>query len=294
MIVGIAVSMSVLSRTLRRRSADLMDASLADDVAIPPAVSERREAWLQRWLFLAGYRQPSAQPMFLLSTALGILLGIGIALLLSRSGAIALMGDSLASIPGGAGEALRAVIQTAPWILFWILAFTPTFVVRSGRRERVLRIEQDLPIVLDLFATLAEAGLSFDSSLARIQESQPQDRPLAAEFQTYQRELLAGVPRLRALRQLARRIEITSVTTLVSALIQAEQVGASLAATLRRQAEDARDRRKMRALLLAQALPVKLVFPLIACFLPGVFVATLGPALYQMVNIVGTVIPAGR
>jgi tight adherence protein C len=84
------------------------------------------------------------------------------------------------------------------------------------------------------------------------------------------------------------------VTVFISALIQAEQTGASLADTLRRQADDLRDRRKMQALLQSQALPVKLMFPLIACFLPGIFVSTLAPVLNQMIRVADSVLRTVR
>lgn len=291
---GIATLLIVVSANRRRASTGVIDAYLAEDLESAAIRHRKGDGWLRRWLFLAGFRQDSASSVFVWSTVAAALSGAGLGLILSYSGLVDWMGASLASIPGGVGEALTGTIQIAPWTVFGMAAFTPTLVVRARRRERVMQIEQDLPITLDLFATLAEAGLSFDASLARIQESQSQNRPLAAEFRTYQGELLAGVPRIQALRQLAQRMEVTSVTSFVSALVQAEQVGASLASTLRRQAEDARDRRRMRAMLLAQALPVKLVFPLIACFLPGIFVSTLGPALYQMVKVVDSVIRTGR
>jgi len=151
-------------------------------------------------------------------------------------------------------------------------------------------VEQDLPAALELMATLAEAGLALDSAIARISESEQHARPLAREFQIYQRDLLGGITRLEALRAFASRLDVTSVTIFVSALIQSEQVGASLAETLRSQADDLRDRRKLRALVLAQALPVKLTFPLIACFLPGIFYVILGPVLNQLVDVVDAVI----
>src|SRR5207245_1301751 len=163
-----------------------------------------------------------------------------------------------------------------------------------ARRRRVAQIEQELPLVLDLFATLAEAGLGFDAALAKIQTSQPPGRALAAEFQTFQREMLAGVPRIQCLQGLSRRIDLTSMTVLVSALIQAEQIGASLADTLRHQAEDMRDRRRTKALMLAQALPVKLVVPLVVCFLPGVLVTALGPVLQQLIKVADSVIRTAR
>jgi tight adherence protein C len=71
---------------------------------------------------------------------------------------------------------------------------------------------------------------------------------------------------------------------------QAEQMGSSLAETLRSQSDDLRDRRKMRALLLAQALPVKLTFPLMFCFLPGIFYSTLGPVLAQLTEVVDSIL----
>lgn len=70
-------------------------------------------------------------------------------------------------------------------------------------------------------------------------------------------------------------------------------MGASLAETLRHQADDLRNRRRERALLHAQAMPVKLVLPLVVCFLPGIFLSTLGPVLYQMIRVADTVLPTG-
>jgi pilus assembly protein TadC len=71
----------------------------------------------------------------------------------------------------------------------------------------------------------------------------------------------------------------------VSALVHAEQVGAGLAATLRAQADDLRSRRRERALAMAMAVPVKLLFPLVTCFLPGIMIAALGPIIFQIVQV---------
>jgi tight adherence protein C len=116
-----------------------------------------------------------------------------------------------------------------------------------------------------------------------------------AELMNFQRDLLSGVPRVQALRQLAHRADIMTMTIFVSAIIQAEHVGASISDTLRHQADDLRERRRERALLAAQSLPVKLVFPLVTCFLPGIFVSTLAPVLFQMVQVANSVLrPVGR
>jgi tight adherence protein C len=262
-----------------------VDAAVADVLPEPREFERRREPWLGRWLALAGYRGAGAARRFLAAQATAGLAGALLAWAMVRSGAVPSMMRTLSVFPGGVGEFFVSVASMGPWIVFAVVASVPAVVVRARRRERVASVEEDLPLLLDLFATLAEAGLGFDAALNRVLESQPKERPLAQEFAAYQRETLAGVPRAQALRQLAWRTEVSAVTVFISALVQAEQIGSSLAETLRHQAGDLRDRRKMRALLLAQSLPVKLVFPLIVCFLPGIFVATLGPAMYQMIKI---------
>ena len=141
---------------------------------------------------------------------------------------------------------------------------------------------------------MAEAGLGFDAALAKIVRAQGSDRALASEFINFQYDMLAGMSRTQALRQLARRVDVPSLSTFTSALIQAEQVGASMAETLQHQAVDLRQRRRENALLQAQALPVKLVFPLVVCFLPGIFATTLAPVLFQMVQVANSVLSSSR
>ncbi len=148
-------------------------------------------------------------------------------------------------------------------------------------------VEQDLPIALELLSTLSEAGLGFDAALTHILESAVEDRPLAREFRTYQADLLAGRSRVEALRRLASRLEVSSTTILVAALAQAEQLGAGIAEALHRQAADLRDRRRERASAFAMALPVKRMFPLVICFMPGIFVWTLGPFFVPALPIDG-------
>jgi len=182
---------------------------------------------------------------------------------------------AIANVPGSAGDLLALVLVAGPWILLMVSGFVPTLVVRSARRLRVRAIEQDLPLALELFATMAEAGLGFDAALAKVVRAQGSNRPLASEFLNFQHDMMAGMSRTQALRQLGRRVDIPSLSTFTSALVQAEQVGASMAETLQHQANDLRQRRRENALLQAQALPVKLVFPLVVCFLPGIFATTL-------------------
>lgn len=242
-------------------------------------------SWLTRWLAKAGYVSVTASTTFTVTSAAALFVGLLVAGVAAQPVVRTWLAQGLRNVPGGLGGALTSVAAIAPWILLVLLASAPWLVVRAARERRVLEVERDLPLLLELLATLAEAGLGFDAALDRVIGSDPIPRPLASEWRTFQRELLAGVPRLQALRLVARRLDVGSVTVFVSALVQAEQVGASLTETLRHQADDLRERRRQRALMLAQALPVKLVFPLVLCFLPGIFVAILGPALAQLVQV---------
>jgi hypothetical protein len=278
----------MLSRHRRRR---LRQFGL--ELEEPQRFEGETQGWFRRWLANAGYRQFTA-PIFFIAAEVA---AIGVGWVVGQwlvAPVVADLAITVQEIPGGIGGLLAGVITTAPWLAFTILALVPVLAVRAARRRRVQEVEEDLPLVLELFATLAEAGLSFDAALGRIL-AQRHRRTLSVELSGFQRDVLAGVPRLHALRQLAHRVDVMSLTTFISAVVQSEQLGASIAETLRHQADDLRDRRRERALLLAQALPVKLVFPLMTCFLPGVFISTLGPVLFQMIQVANSVLrPVGR
>ena len=264
-----------------------------DDDGAVIGLEEMRDTKLSRWLARAGYRDADASTAFIWTTVAFIVGGAAIAQAYRLLFAQSLL-DMVASAPGGAGDVLVFVLQAGPLILFGLCAVVPTLYVRAVRRARVRAIEEDLPLALELLATMAEAGLGFDAALARIVKSQGSDRPLVTEFVNFQHDMLAGMSRTQALRQLARRVDAPSLSSFTSALIQAEQVGASMAETLQHQAVDLRQRRRESALLQAQALPVKLVFPLVVCFLPGIFASTLAPVLFQMVEVANSVLRSGR
>ena len=282
---------SLQSWSIRRRALARLYAMDDQQAGLRPT---SRDSALARWLARAGYRRPGAQRIFIGSTigctVLGIVLSQAYRAVLLRP-----LVDAVSNVPGNAGEILALALQGGPWILLAIAGAVPALAVRAARRARVQAIEHDLPLALELFATMAEAGLGFDAALARIVRAQGSDRPLASEFLNFQHDMLAGLSRTQALRQLSRRVDVPSLTTFTSALIQAEQVGASMAETLQHQAVDLRQRRREDALLQAQALPVKLVFPLVVCFLPGIFATTLAPVLFQMVQVAnGVLSSAGR
>jgi tight adherence protein C len=161
----------------------------------------------------------------------------------------------------------------------------PYAIVSSTRTKRVREVEQDMPVTLEMLATMSESGLSFDGALNKVIETSPEDRPLFQEMRTFQVESLSGISRVQCFRRLARRIELPSINVFTSALVQAEQVGAGFTRVLRTQADDLRNRRREDANMLAQSLTVKLVFPLVICFLPAIFVVTLGPTFLQFLKL---------
>jgi len=279
--------MLLREQTLARweQSADI-DVAQALDSASP-------RGWLSGWLFTAGYRGPLAPWMFVAALVFCIAIGLGAATLFVLSGLQDTMERTVVLVPGGVGETFLPVVWVAPWIIAILLTCLPITTVRSARRKRVAMIEQDLPLAMELMATLSEAGLSFDSALLRILKTRLAGRPLASELNLYHADLLAGRPRIQSLRRLSGRIRIGSISILVSALVQAEQMGMGIAKVLRTQADDIRARRRERAIAFANSLPVKRLFPLVICFLPGLFVWTLGPAFVQLFKLTETFTRSG-
>jgi len=244
-----------------------------------------QRSWLGWWLFRAGYRRGNAVTLFLMATVVTTLLSMVVAYGIYQSQVITLLEMVLRAIPGNVGEVFLPLVWLSPFAAIATLAALPAVIVRARRRKRVTQIEQDLPLTLDLLATLAEAGLSFDAALDRVLETQRRQRPLAEDFRLFRLEILTGRGRVDALQRLNQHVNVPWFGIFVSALVHAEQVGAGLAATLRAQADDLRSRRRERALALAMAVPVKLLFPLITCFLPGIMIAALAPIIFQIVQV---------
>ncbi|MFN3240636.1 MAG: type II secretion system F family protein [Planctomycetota bacterium] len=258
----------------------LASAQLAGDAGPRAGTGGAPDEGLARWLYLAGYRRPDAPTRFWFATGALALLGAALGLLLLLSGLLAHLETTLVGIPGRVGYLFVPIVLAVPVILPLAFAALPTTRVRRARRARVDLILRDLYPALELFASLAQAGLAFDAALARVLASFGADRPLGRELQTFQAEVMGGADRTRCFRRLAHRVAVPQLSSFTSALIRAHEVGIGLASTLRRQADELRSELRERALGRAQSLPSRLVFPLVLCFLPGVFVMSLGPAFY--------------
>lgn len=148
------------------------------------------------------------------------------------------------------------------------------------RKERLVKA---LPDALDLLVICVEAGMGLDEGINRVTNEIKLTSPdLSDEFKLLNLELRAGKARQDALKNLAMRTDIEEVRNLVTLLVQADQFGTSVAATLRVYSDTFRTQRMQKAEELAAKIPVKLVFPLILFIFPSLFVAILGPAIIRI------------
>lgn len=156
----------------------------------------------------------------------------------------------------------------------------PDFWLGRRIKNRQTKIRIGLPEFLDLLTICVEAGLSLDQALVRttdeMQESQPE---ICDEMSLVVLEQRAGRPRVDCWRNLAERIDIDVIRTLVASIIQADQFGTSIGKTLRIYSDTLRTQRRQQVEEMAAKTPVKLVFPLVLFIFPSLFVVTLGPAM---------------
>ena len=161
----------------------------------------------------------------------------------------------------------------------------PVFYLRSKARARQKEITLALPDAIDLLIVCVEAGLGINQALLRVaQEIHHVSRVLAQELHFTNLEIRAGRPRNEALRELTERTGVEDVRGLVGTLVQAERFGTPIGPALRVHAETLRDKRKQRAREAAAKTTIKLVFPLVFCIFPALFVVLLGPGLIQIVE----------
>jgi tight adherence protein C len=169
--------------------------------------------------------------------------------------------------------------------LAWCLAFGlfgsfyPRIWVNDQVKKRHLQIARALPYNLDLLTLSVEAGLDFTAALAKVVEKGRQGA-LRDEMALVLKQLKMGKSREEALKAMVARVDLPSLTTFVSALIQADKMGTSLGKVLRIQSTQLRIDRTQRAEKLANEAPVKMLFPLIACIFPTVFMVLFGPIVF--------------
>ena len=170
-------------------------------------------------------------------------------------------------------------------LLFAVLGlFGPEAIVTRRIDERKAAVERDLPDVIDLLVISVEAGLGFEAALGRVVQNVPGE--LSDEFSRMLQETRVGVSRHQAMKSLSERTDVDDLNSFILAMNQADAFGVSISRMLRVQADEIRVRRRTRAQERAFAAPVKMVFPLVFCIFPSIFVVLLGPAMIQIYDTI--------
>lgn len=155
--------------------------------------------------------------------------------------------------------------------------FAPGLVVYQTAYNRSEQVRRDLPDALDLLSITVAAGLGFDAALAQVARNTK--GPLAEELFRVLQEMQIGMGRAEALKALGERTGVAELRQFVTSMVQADTFGIPIANVLRIQSGEMRVKRSQHAEELAQKVPVKILFPLIFCILPTLFVVILGPAV---------------
>jgi tight adherence protein C len=171
-------------------------------------------------------------------------------------------------------------------VLFGALGFyMPSIWLGRKIKQRQKEIIRALPDALDLLTISVEAGLGFDAAMSKVTEKW--DNQLSQAFARTLSEIRMGKARKEALRDMADRAEVSELTSFVAAIIQADQLGVSIARVLRIQSEQMRIRRRQRAEEAAQQAPIKMLIPLVFLIFPSILVVLLGPAIPRLREVFG-------
>ena len=183
----------------------------------------------------------------------------------------------------GTGPVIGVVIG-AVGIAFGYIA--PEFWLGRRVNARKHAILLQIPDALDLLTISVRAGLGFDAALGKVVEKLA--GPLTDEFRRALAEVRMGKARRDALRDIVARTEVAPLTNFIGAIIQAEQLGVSISKVLQVQSEQLRIERRQRAEEMANKAPIKMLFPLVGCIFPSLFVVILGPAIILIIkNLAG-------
>lgn len=219
---------------------------------------------LQLRLVQAGYRGGEALPVFL-----GIRIGF----------ALACFGVCMTPLIGRPSLLLALPALGIGYVI-------PAFILARKAKKRQHRIRLSLADALDLLVVSVEAGLGLDQAMARVgQELEFAYPDLSSELRLVSLELLAGTGRSEALRNLATRTGVDDLSALVAMLVQTDKFGTSVANSLRVFSDTLRTKRRQRAEEAAAKTGVKMVFPLVLCIFPAIWIVTIGPAAIRFMKV---------
>ncbi len=165
--------------------------------------------------------------------------------------------------------------------------FVPDYWLSTRIKARQKFILLAIPDTLDLLTISVKAGLGFDAALGKVIEKT--EGPLTDEFRRALAEVRIGKPRRDALKEMVGRTNVPALTNFIGAIVQAEQLGVAIANVLEVQSEQLRIERRQRAEEMAAKAPIKMLFPLVGCIFPSMFIVILGPAMILIVKNLGNV-----
>ncbi|MBA3778676.1 MAG: type II secretion system F family protein [Chloroflexi bacterium] len=181
------------------------------------------------------------------------------------------------------GAGFFGIIMTIIFVAVGFMA--PEFWLSRRVKKRQKQILLAVPDTLDLLTISVRAGLGFDAALAKVVEKTK--GPLADEFRRCLAEIRVGKTRRESLRDVVSRTEVQALTSFIGAIIQAEQLGVSISKVLQVQSEQLRIERRQRAEEMAAKAPIKMLFPLVGCIFPSLFIVILGPAIILIAMNIG-------
>jgi tight adherence protein C len=230
--------------------------------------SDEEQSQLRGKLNQAGYRAPQAQTVFLASKTGVLVLGAIVGIAAGASLGCDLKEMLLCALfAGGAG-----FIAPGIWLGMAI-------------KSRQDKIRRGLPDLLDLLVVSIESGLALDAALKRIGEEMARvHAEVSEEFRIATMEAQMGIPRAETLNNMAQRVGLDELRSLVSVIAQAERFGTSIAAALRNQAKAMRTKRQQQAEERAQKTAVKLMIPLVLFIFPAMGITLAGPAGIRLVE----------
>jgi len=261
-------SPSILSRRRRHeRTEKIKSVVQAFGESVLERSSEPPSA-LRLRLIQAGYPAASAVPMYL-GTRILLPAGLGVA--------------SLTLLPLIGFKAIGIMLGVVYFVALGYVSPSLHLRIRTKRRQK--EMQKALPDALDMLVVSVEAGLGLNQALVRVAEEIHRLSPVLSEqLALVNLEIRAGTAREEALKNLAERTGLGDISSLVGMLIQTERFGTSVAQALRTHADTMRTKRRQRAEEAAAKTTIKLIFPLVFCVFPAMFVVILGPAIIQIIQ----------
>ena len=228
---------------------------------MPPGMRAR----MRRQLAVAGLADADSVEQLARRTVAFMITGAGIGVLIGlRTGGLGWL-----AVPGGL-------------VLGFVL---PDARVRSAGDKRTEGLRSSLPDALDLLQLCVASGLGLQAALEQVAKTQ--DGPVAAELGRVLQEMRLGISRSDAFASLSNRVRQEDLIHFAQAMVQVDRLGVSISSVLDERARDMREKRKSSAEEQAQKVSVKILGPLVACFLPALFLIVIGPAVLRLVDALG-------